>query len=169
MSRPPHTPGPSTLCYHLALLLTPASVFTFPHCSHIVAGYNNILEWSLDKDRVEASDGDTGGGGNPSSGAIDVFRHRDSTGFAAPKTRPLYARLELLLDLIFRRLFWDPTQADMPFNYDSLLKLIKKIDKDLGAQGRVAMAMAQGHTCIAKKYVGRGRRNRHVVPVKGPC
>ena len=122
----PHTPAPPphasapfhTVAHHL---------FLFP-----AAGYNNILEWSLDKDRVEASDGDAGGGGNPSSGAIDVFRHRDSTGFAAPKTRPLYARLELLLDLIFRRLFWDPTQADMPFNYDSLLKLIKKIDKDLG-------------------------------------
>ncbi len=32
-----------------------------------------------------------------------------------------------------RRLYLDPgTPADTPFNYEGLLKLIKKLDKDLG-------------------------------------
>ena len=49
-----------------------------------------------------------------------------------PSPRPLYAKLELLLDLMFRRLFYDPSQPEVAFSYDGLLKLIKKIDKDLG-------------------------------------
>jgi hypothetical protein len=31
-----------------------------------------------------------------------------------------------------RRLFTDPINPEMPFNYDGLLKLVKKIDKELG-------------------------------------
>ena len=155
---------------------------TFP-----TPGYNNILEWSLDKERLEGNDqgqraaaaGDdstpaaaaspaiegssavaaaaaasgasaagpdaaaaaTGELPSPTrrppglggaSGQSELFRTRDSAGYAAPKSRPLYAKLELLLDLVFRRLFWDPSQADVPFNYDALLKLIKKVDKDMG-------------------------------------
>eukprot|EP00198_Chlamydomonas_reinhardtii_P003541 XP_001692877.1 flagellar associated protein [Chlamydomonas reinhardtii] len=53
-------------------------------------------------------------------------------GFSAPKTRPLYVKLEMFLDLVFRRLYWDPSQPEVPFNYDGLLKLVKKIDKELG-------------------------------------
>lgn len=105
--------------------------------------------------------------------AQDVFRPRESAGFGKPKTRPLYVKLEMLLDLMFRcgecairasqcqqlpvckvhpadfpkgprrthlycvrpaprRLYMDPTNPEAPFNYDSLLKLIKKLDKDLG-------------------------------------
>ena len=30
-----------------------------------------------------------------------------------------------------RRLYWDPSNPTLPFNYDGLLKLIKKIDKDM--------------------------------------
>lgn len=63
---------------------------------------------------------------------IELFRPRLSAGFSAPKSRPLYAKLELLLDLLFRRLYFDPSQPDMPFTYDGLLKFIKKMDKDMG-------------------------------------
>ena len=115
---------------------------TGPGC----VGYNNILEWSLDKERLEGNDsqrqdgeggagdedGAEGGNGRTSAASMDLFRTRDSAGYAAPKSRPLYAKLELLLDLIFRRLFWDPAQPEVPFSYDGLLKLLKKLDKDLG-------------------------------------
>ncbi len=33
---------------------------------------------------------------------------------------------------MFRRLFWDPSQPEVSFGYDGLLKLIKKIDKEMG-------------------------------------
>ncbi|KAG1678758.1 hypothetical protein FOA52_012798 [Chlamydomonas sp. UWO 241] len=129
------------------------------------AGYNNVMEWAIDKERMEGVTSGVGGNnkveekapsraGSPgpgdgpgddeappaesSSGAglhthnAELFRTRLSAGFDAPKSRPLYAKLELLLDLIFRRLYMDPSQPDLPFNYDGLLKLIKKVDKDLG-------------------------------------
>ncbi|KAL6756926.1 hypothetical protein V8C86DRAFT_2637564 [Haematococcus lacustris] len=92
------------------------------------AGYTNILEWAMDKERLEGSaDKSEGGAGNS-----DIFRPRDSAGFETPKTRPLYVKLEMLLDLLFRRLYVDPSNPEAPFNYDGLLKLVKKLDKDLG-------------------------------------
>ncbi|GIL66635.1 hypothetical protein Vafri_20126 [Volvox africanus] len=113
-----------------------------------MAGYDNILEWSLDKERMEGGGLDNKGGGGtgaaggsgdggdgptaPVGGSLDIFRPRASAGFNTPKTRPLYIKLEMFLDLVFRRLYWDPSQPEIPFNYDGLLKLIKKIDKDLG-------------------------------------
>ncbi len=33
---------------------------------------------------------------------------------------------------VHRRLYVDPAQPEAPFNYDGLLKIIKKLDKDLG-------------------------------------
>lgn len=130
------------------------------------AGYNDILEWAIDKERVEGSiatekpkeadvaqaDASTsegpeeeGGRASPvpvneraskpqQSGYVvpEVFKTRDSAGYDTVKHRPLYAKLELLLDLIFRRLFYDPAQPELQFNYEGLLRLIKKIDKDLG-------------------------------------
>ncbi|KAJ9524025.1 hypothetical protein QJQ45_022487, partial [Haematococcus lacustris] len=83
------------------------------------AGYTNILEWAMDKERLEGSaDKSEGGAGNS-----DIFRPRDSAGFETPKTRPLYIKLEMLLDLLFRRLYVDPSNPEAPFNYDGLLKL----------------------------------------------
>ena len=64
--------------------------------------------------------------------SVDVFRRRESSGFAAPKYRPLHTKLELLLDLIFRRLFWDPDQPEIAFSLEGVLRLLKKIDKDMG-------------------------------------
>lgn len=125
------------------------------------AGYPSILEWALDKERLEGANnsGSAAAGGdavaaaagaagssgdtaampvalvaptNPAGSLPDIFRPRPSAKFGAPKPRPLYAKLELLLDLIFRRLYWDPAQPDSAFSYDALLRMVKKIDKDLG-------------------------------------
>ncbi len=118
------------------------------------AGYDNILEWALDKERAEgggsnqqqagqggAEAGDGGGGGDAGAArnagggggaSLDIFRPRPSAGYNTPKSRPLHNKLEMFLDLLFRRLYWDPSQPEVPFNYDGLLKLVKKIDKELG-------------------------------------
>lgn len=125
------------------------------------AGYSSILEWALEKERMEggnnnASAGPAAAAGDAAAGAAagpgdsetagaaaapavtitsnlpEIFRPRMSARFGAPKPRPLYAKLELLLDLIFRRLYWDPEEPDSVFSYDGLLRMVKKIDKDLG-------------------------------------
>jgi hypothetical protein len=80
--------------------------------------------------------GDADGAGAAAAAAagatLDIFRPRPSAGFETPKSRPLYVKLEGLLDLLFRRLYWDPSQPEVAFNADGLLKLVKKIDKELG-------------------------------------
>ena len=129
------------------------------------AGYPSILEWALDKERMEgasnsnnSSNAAGNAGANPASAATaaspvpnvpslvlpapqagaaggnlpEIFRPRPSARFGAPKPRPLYPKVDLLLDLIFRRLHWDPAQPEVPFSYEGLQRMIKKIDKDLG-------------------------------------
>lgn len=123
------------------------------------AGYPSILEWALDKERLEGSTNSSNaaaaapGPAAAASGAAadgvpplalpvtaaamggnlpEIFRPRLSARFGAPKPRPLYAKLDLLLDLIFRRLHWDPAQPEVAFSYEGLQRMIKKIDKDLG-------------------------------------
>lgn len=147
-----------------------ADAKSMPTASDLDAsGYPSVLEWALDKERMEGSSNSN----NPSSssntsaaaaaaatpqaatpgsgpsnapalplpagqaGAVggnlpEIFRPRPSARFGAPKPRPLYAKLDLLLDLIFRRLHWDPAQPEVPFSYEGLQRMIKKIDKDLG-------------------------------------
>lgn len=134
------------------------------------AGYPSILEWALDKERMEGANNSAASNNantansaaapaaaeGPAAAAAaegvpplalpvvqaaaaaaggnlpDIFRPRPSARFGAPKPRPLYAKLDLLLDLIFRRLHWDPAQPEVPFSYEGLQRMIKKIDKDLG-------------------------------------
>jgi hypothetical protein len=123
------------------------------------AGYPSILEWALDKERLEGgssnnsntaaaasstveggSQGAAGGQPTPSSssgppalGSLpEIFRTRLSARFGAPKPRPLYAKLSLLLDLVLRRLHWDPAQPESAFSAEALLRMIKRIDKELG-------------------------------------
>jgi len=113
------------------------------------AGYPSIFDWALDKERLEgANNNASNSSGAPSAGAAetstgaegtntggglpDIFKPRLSARFGAPKPRPLYAKLELLLDLIFRRLYWDPAQPDSVFSHDALCRMVKKIDKELG-------------------------------------
>lgn len=109
------------------------------------AGYGNVLEWAIDKERLEggggggaAAAGGADGGAPPpavatAGGALpDIFRPRASARFGAPKPRPLYPKLELLLDLTFRRLYWDPAQPGSAFSHEALLRMLRKVDKDLG-------------------------------------
>jgi hypothetical protein len=63
---------------------------------------------------------------------LDIFKLRESAGFAKEQSRGLEQKLEALLDLMFRRLYFDPEQPHEGFSSDGLLKLLKKIDKELG-------------------------------------
>jgi hypothetical protein len=66
------------------------------------------------------------------AGARSIFQLRPSCELGASKPRPLYAKLDVLLDLVYRRLFWDPAQPAAPFSQEALLWMIRCIDKDLG-------------------------------------
>eukprot|EP00191_Tetraselmis_sp_GSL018_P024515 CAMPEP_0177627972 /NCGR_PEP_ID=MMETSP0419_2-20121207/31498_1 /TAXON_ID=582737 /ORGANISM="Tetraselmis sp., Strain GSL018" /LENGTH=1910 /DNA_ID=CAMNT_0019129181 /DNA_START=17 /DNA_END=5750 /DNA_ORIENTATION=+ len=88
------------------------------------SGYENVLQWSLAKEQLgEAEIVEEG----------SIFKPRPSCELANTKTRPLYAKVELLLDLMFRRLYYDPSQPDLPYSKEALLKYIRKIDKDMGS------------------------------------
>lgn len=77
-------------------------------------GFSNVLEWKLARE----------------SGGAGTYRPAESNA-----ARPLYMKLEVLLDLMFRRLAYsagDPsTIAD--FTVEALLKKIRKQDHELGA------------------------------------
>ncbi len=47
-------------------------------------------------------------------------------------SRPLYAKLDVLLDLMFRRLYWDPSQPESVYSTEALVRQLKKIDKEMG-------------------------------------
>eukprot|EP00803_Ostreobium_quekettii_P006066 evm.model.scf_440.5 EVM.evm.TU.scf_440.5 scf_440:34312-38159(-) len=85
------------------------------------AAYENILLWALDKEQK----------GDDEQKA-DIFKTRASAELGAEKHRPLYAKLEGLLDLMFRRLYYDPSQPGADFSHDALLRMVKKVDKDMG-------------------------------------
>lgn len=95
-----------------------------PAADLAAAGYPTTLEWALDKERQEGS--------QENDNMPDIFRPRPSARLGAPKARPLHAKLEQLLDLMFRRLYWDPAQPEHAFDPEALLRMIRKIDKDLG-------------------------------------
>ena len=116
------------------------------------AGYANILLWSVDKERLETapsknatasaqqqqvvlSPGEAEEEDEEEDGGLrlNIFRPRESAGMSAVgRLRPLCEKLEVLLDLVFRRLYWDPNGPEMVYSYDGLLKIVKKIDKDMG-------------------------------------
>lgn len=60
------------------------------------------------------------------------YRPRPSAQLGVPKTRALVGKLDALLDLMYRRMYHDPSQPENEFNQDALLKMIKKVDKELG-------------------------------------
>lgn len=47
--------------------------------------------------------------------------------------RPLYAGLDVMLNLLFRRLAYDPSQPNAPFSYDACLRVMKRQDKEMGS------------------------------------
>lgn len=48
-------------------------------------------------------------------------------------TRPLYAGLDVMLNLLFRRLAYDPAQPSAHFSYDACLRVMKRQDKEMGS------------------------------------
>ena len=105
------------------------------------------MDWFIEKDRFEATDSKNANAADTTADNIKdeadeecasptrskaIFRPRESAGHAEVKSRHLSDKLEVLLDLIFRRLFFDQEQPEVVFNHDGLLRLLKRIDKDLG-------------------------------------
>eukprot|EP00891_Asterochloris_glomerata_P005689 jgi/Astpho2/5689/fgenesh1_pg.00079_%23_100_t len=86
------------------------------------AGYDNVLAWATDKEAAVAA-----GSSDPSA---SLFKTRSNA--AGADSRPLYATLEVLLDLMFRQLLFDPSMPSADFSLEACLKLIKKQDKDMG-------------------------------------
>jgi hypothetical protein len=122
-------------------------------------GYGSVLDWALDRERQSATTLPAGEGG--SDGAADgegaaeagagaagavaavageggvLVRPVSATAAAAAANnggyaRPLYAKLDVLLDLVARRLYWDPLQPESCYSAEALLRQLKKIDKELG-------------------------------------
>ncbi|GAX81636.1 hypothetical protein CEUSTIGMA_g9064.t1 [Chlamydomonas eustigma] len=133
------------------------------------AGFDNIMDWAVEKERLESVDSKdskqqgapAGSTHSPDAGStattaaagdvttieedqaaeaqakahktrLDIFQVRESAGFAKEQTRGLDLKLESLLDLMFRRLYFDPEQPHEGYNSEGLLKLLKRIDKELG-------------------------------------
>lgn len=62
-----------------------------------------------------------------------LFQNADAGAFLAAHARPLAAKLALLLDLIFRRVVHDPSDASGDASADRVLRTLKKQDHDLGS------------------------------------
>lgn len=75
-------------------------------------GYSDVFEWLRSREAM--------------SDDVGLETHRSGE---AP---PLSEKLTVLLDLVFRMLHYEPSQPDSIFSYDSLLKIIKKKDKEMG-------------------------------------
>lgn len=74
------------------------------------SGYHDISEWLRDP----ATEG-------------TLTRHSESESFT-----PLYTKLEVFLDLVFRMLHYDPAETKTEFSHENIFKMIKKKDKELG-------------------------------------
>ena len=66
------------------------------HSELDLAGYDSIVAWH--RDRESGALGDDAA----------IFQPRSSFTFGAVKTRPLYPKLDLLLELVFFNLYFDP-------------------------------------------------------------
>lgn len=63
----------------------------------------------------------------------DLFKVQEAGGPWAARSRPLAAKLEVLLDLLFRKIVYDPSQpGSTDWTTDSVLRTLRKQDKDLG-------------------------------------
>ena len=91
-------------------------------CTHLLLRYENVLAWATDKEAAVAA-----GSSDPSASLL-----KTRSNAAGADSRPLYATLEVLLDLMFRQLLFDPSMPNAEFSLEACLKLIKKQDKDMG-------------------------------------
>lgn len=62
-----------------------------------------------------------------------LFQNPDGGAFLASRARPLVAKLDLLLELLFRRIVHDPSDASGEWSADRVLRTLKKQDHDLGS------------------------------------
>lgn len=86
--------------------------------------YVERLRTSHSCDRCLPCAGDT----SAASLVPDIFKATE-----ASKARPLAAKLEILLDLMFRKICYDPTDpGSTDWSTDRVMKVLKKQDKDLG-------------------------------------
>ena len=64
----------------------------------------------------------------------DLFKNREPGGILAPKSRPLVAKLELLLELLARRVVFDASEgAGADWTQERVVRTLKKQDHDLGS------------------------------------
>lgn len=84
------------------------------------AGFQNWFEWHQHVNQ----------GGDE---AFNIIPRRESgKGFTKAKNRALIVKVEGLLDIIFRKLLFDPSNPTAEFTYEGCLNHVKKIDKNLG-------------------------------------
>eukprot|EP00892_Ulva_mutabilis_P009697 jgi/Ulvmu1/709/UM010_0081.1 len=96
-----------------------ADTKTLPMASDMAEAGINSLQWAIAK-----SSGDT----SAATFVPDIFKATE-----AAKARPLAAKLEILLDLMFRKICYDaadPSNTD--WTTDRVTRVLKKQDKDLG-------------------------------------
>ena len=74
--------------------------------------------------KVDLGSGDT----SAASVVPDIFKATE-----AGKARPLAAKLDVLLDLMFRKICYDPSDpSNTEWTTDRVSRVLKKQDKDLG-------------------------------------
>ncbi|DBA81483.1 TPA: hypothetical protein ACH3X1_007263 [Trebouxia sp. C0004] len=83
------------------------------------AGYDNILAWQFDREANSSV---------PPDQLPEILKPRPMD-----TMRPLYAGLDVMLNLLFRRLAYDPSQPNAPFTYDACLRVMKRQDKEMGS------------------------------------
>ena len=84
-----------------------------------VCRYDNILAWQMDKEANSSL---------PPEQLPEILKPRPMD-----TMRPLYAGLDVMLNLLFRRLAYDPAQPNAPFSYDACLRVMKRQDKEMGS------------------------------------
>ena len=84
-----------------------------------VCRYDNILAWQMDKEANSSM---------PPEQLPEILKPRPMD-----TMRPLYAGLDVMLNLMFRRLAYDPAQPNAPFSYDACLRVMKRQDKEMGS------------------------------------
>lgn len=91
------------------------------HESVCVTGcrYDNILAWQFDREANSSM---------PLDQLPEILKPRPMD-----TMRPLYAGLDVMLNLLFRRLAYDPSQPNAPFSYDACLRVMKRQDKEMGS------------------------------------
>ena len=63
----------------------------------------------------------------------ELFKNPEPEGFLGPKPRPLAAKLELFLDLLCRRICFDPSEPGCTeWSAERCLRTLKKQDHDMG-------------------------------------